>query len=624
MDAGPAPRLRVRWRRMANLRTRARRTGLLLLALVALFLLLELDQWLPGAWSGGGGFLRPGGSGRREPAAEVPDATPAPAPSDPTAVTPPRTRPPATPAREGPVVEVRGPDGQDVTDWRAGTGDLGPEDVVPLQGGSAPLRDARVREEGLRVRHAGRVVRHRHGLARGPARWVVHLPAGTPPRRRQPAGVHVLVRDPRDGSPVPGARVRWRSQGADHGIATDARGEAVVPPGPDGDPLEVHVQAPGRVPAETWASPRDGRPLRLDLPRLRRVTATFQWGDHRPCTFLRAEVRAADGRLLARAGGEGTAVGPEVSLEVPEDEMDGARLRLAPRGENVSGLRFDLPLAGLGAKVTLPAWRTVTLRVKDVQGRPVDRAQVLVTSDPGEGEGGPPQRPWRGMTNRAGELRFALPAGTDCDVLVIKGRLGPAARRLGSWDGSDVLDLVLAEGVLVPVRVLAPDGTPVAGAAVAGRGVVEGVRVEHGGLLRTDADGRVSVGPFAPGPVELWAHLPAGAWVGALAQARPAMGTVRLRPEPGRALRLVVEDPFGAPLQGVRVDVTVTAGGPPLAAAPAEGTTARTDAQGGAVLAWLPDRVYELILQKAGYRTQRVPGLRPDGALHLLTLLRAP
>ena len=609
---------------MARVRSRIQRTLLLVVALLLLLLLLELDRWLPGTWTGGsgGGFRAAGQAGLADLRRPAPDATPpAEERADPATVIPPDAPPPDWPPRDGVLIEVRGPDGDAATGWRLGTGDGGPEDGTPDAAGRTLQHDRGLVEAGFRVRREGRVLRHRFGTRAPASRWIVHLPDGAPPEQRQPATTRLAVRDAQSGRPIPQVLALWQTGPAPQHARTDEDGIVEIPPTPGGTPVQVTLRAPDHIGETVWIAPRDPQAPVASLAPRHTLRTTLRWADGTPARFSRIEVRAGDGTLLAsRRPAEAGVLGPQIELDIPATARADARLYLRPLRAGDEGLRIDLPVADLAAEQVLPETRTVLVHVRGVDGQPLDRAQVLVEPQAGEA-GGPESAPWRVMTNTAGEARVTTQAGQGMALLVTRGRLGPAGRRLGGFDGSDGIDLVLAEGVQVPVQVVDAAGKPIAGATLAARGAVEGVRVEQGTAVLTDAEGRGSVGPLAEGEVELYATAPGRAWASAVAEARHAMGTVRMQLEPAGRLRVVVADSFGVPLEGARVDLTVASGGATLAAPP--GTHGQqTDAEGQASLDGLPDRRYDLTVTAPGFGPRVLRGLVPGEAVHFVTLLK--
>ena len=635
---------------MARARTRVKRSFYLLVALCILFLLLQLGEWLPGTWKGGGqgGFRAGGEMGLLDPRRGETAVDPTNAPQDPGTVEAPSAPPRDWPPKDGLLVQVVGPDGAPRTDWRLGIGGGEAENHAP-DDGSVKLRDERVFTEGFRVRAGGALLRHRLGLDVPATRYVVHVPAGEVPRRRRPGPVEVEIVDPATGEPVPGARVSWHELPDGAGVAerrittADAQGKARIPDVADGQPFPVtvdgpeHSQGDGRLRAESvWLRPRERGTTRIELPE--RVVKRFRvrWADRREAVVTRAGVYAADGRLLWLVSFGNRAPSPDVELELPAHELEGAHLLLRVSHQGAERYETSVPLHEVGAggtsEVVLPEPRHLRVLARDVQGEPVADATVEVTLERGEAEEGAPLPATRARTNRGGEAVVALPPGYGCRVVVQRGSLGPATRRFSPADGSDTLEVVLTEGIMIPVR-----ARPAGGAGLLrlleGRADVRGVRVDQRLLVKREQseDEPALLGPFPPGPVELFVAARAHAWAARVVDARPAMAAVDVPLARAHPLMFVVEDPFGVPIQGATIELTRTDGDEPLVLPPSA-FGLRTDKRGRAGLPTqsgisgneIPAGTYEARVAAPGYAPQTIRGLRPGGALHFVTLLREP
>jgi hypothetical protein len=101
------------------------------------------------------------------------------------------------------------------------------------------------------------------------------------------------------------------------------------------------------------------------------------------------------------------------------------------------------------------------------------------------------------------------------------------------------------------------------------------------------------------------------------------MATVTLALEAGHGLRLVVEDPYGVPLSGVRVHSVARAeqdAGVPAAEGP-DGRPWETNENGVLEVEDLPDRPIDLHLAKPGYADETVARVRPGAATWFATLV---
>lgn len=614
---------------MARVRTRVQRSFYLLIALCILMLLLQLNTLLPGVWKGGGegGFRAGGDFGLLDPTRGTPDGAPTPDAADAGAIEPPTEPPDDWPPRDGLVVQVIGPDGDLREGWRLGVGGSGGQRAA--DDGSLTVRDKRIHGEGFRVRDGRTTLRHRHGLDVPATRYVVHVPRGEVPSPRRADPVEVQVVDPASGEPVPGARIGWTAGGQARDATTDAEGKARVQ-GEGVDPFPVRVTKEGRIEqADVIVRPQRRGATRIPLAVATPRAITFRWTDRRPAAVTRVLVYSDDRRLLADARGARGTASSEIRFTLPEHELDGAHMAVLASGTDVDGYRVSMPLRGVGAEVLLPNPRTLRIVARDVQGRPVADASVVVATEWGEDDETAPLAPFRTRTNRQGEARVSVAPGQGVHVTVQKDRLGPATRRLSAVDGSDTLELVLDDGVMIPVRVRPAGGEGLLRSLEA-RASVNGVRVRQGRLVLRDhpVDEVAYIGPFPPGPVELYVGAHGHAWSARILDAKPAMATVDVPLEKAYPLMVVVEDAFGVAIEGATIELTVVDGGEPLVVSPtAYGLV--TDARGRAGLpnesgisgSELPDRVYEARISAPGYGPQVIRRLRPGGALHFVTLL---
>lgn len=609
--------------------TRVKRSFILLLALFILFLLLQLNQWLPGVWKGGGegGFRAGGEMGVLDPSRGTAEEARTEDPGDPAAVEAPTEPPKDWPPRRGLLVQVLGADGEPREDWRLGVGSRGGESHAP-DDAQLTLRDRRVFSEGFRVRVGGSLLRHRHGLDVPATAYVVHLPPGEAPRARRPADVDVEVVDPATGEPIPDATLTWMGTTGARTTKTDAAGKARVS-GEDGEPFPVRLAKQGHVARDgVWVRPRAAGSARVELARETAMRVSFRWADRRPAVVTRLRVHAADGRLLADVRGTGGSPATELAFVVPADEVEDAQMTIRLAGTHIDGYTARMPLKDVGDEVLVPDPRTVRVVARDVHGEPVADAEVVVVSDCGEaGEVAPLPR-LRTRTNRQGEARISLAPDQGCHIIVQRGPLGPAARRLAAVDGSDVLELVLTDGVMIPVATQTV-GDAAVPRLLRARADVNGVRVEQSRLVGPEEGADSTVGPFPAGAVELYAGARGHAWAARVVEAQAAMGTVGVALERSHPLRLVVEDAFGVPIEGAVVELSATRGEPLVL--PPDARDLRTDARGiagppvggGIADVELPDRIYEARISAPGYAPQTVRGLRPGGALHFVTLLPA-
>jgi hypothetical protein len=489
----------------------------------------------------------------------------------------------------------------------------------PLLGGAgAPTvrtRDPELWSEGLRVRFAGGEVRHAAVSATAPTEHVhVHLPAAKVPPLKQAADVLVRVVDAAEGTPVAGATVTALGMPA---LTTDAAGRVVL----RGlrEPRALRVEAPGREPAAALAHPQGGG-VEVLLDRLVRLDVKLVDPESRAeADVNHVELLDREGRLLERLiTAHGAGGGPlRVRAEKPASALEGASLRVVAPG------RPDTlaPLAAPTGEVALaPPGRALELSVRGTDGTPIGtptvRARFAAGAAPSELEAAGVESVRTG--DGPGRVDVVVPRDGAALLVVSAPQHAPRAVRVGPGDSAGARDVVLERGLTVPVLVEDAHGRPLAGARVVARCLVEGVAVltEHA----TGPDGRVRAGPVPPGPVEILAHARGKAWAASDAEAAGAMGTVRVRLEAGAALRLVVHDPLGAPLAGVRVTALAEEGAAPDAQPP-EGRRWTTDASGALLLDDLAVRAYRLRLSLAGHADEELHGVLPGAVTHLATLV---
>lgn len=607
---------------MARARTRAKRTVYLVLALALLFMLLELNRWLPGTWpgGGGGGFRAAGELGaddaNRTDGAEAP---PADAPEDAGVVEPPEAPPPDWPPRKGVVVAVRGPDGSLAGEWRLGVGDGGPEGRRPDANGTLRIRDKQVFAEGFRIRSTAGVLRHRGGANEPAARWSIWLPGGTLPLQQSSPTVTLRVTDAETGEPVVGARAQWEAEGEQRTATTNAAGEAQVR-WRGGTPFRVRFEADQHTPLEHIVVPRDpsGGDVRMD-PVAEHVVTYAQ----SPFSVLSARLLDARHREIAKAevNLRGGGRGQQATFEVPPRKRDGAWLETTV-GSATGTYVFRRPLAAVETPLVVPRAKQVTVHVRNEAGETVKTARAIIEVDTHDGPGAEDEpRSSDAPAIQAGDdgrLRFVIPAGGRTRLLVQAPGAAPIVRTLTALDGTDTLEFVAQAGIRVPVQVFGADGKPLAKARVVARTSMEGMRIQRSAL--TDANGRALVGPFAEGSIELFAGATGHAAAGQVADAAPAMGTIPLHLVRGFPLRVVVADPYGRALAGVDVELTSRGGAAPVVRMPSMDEQV-TGADGTLTVHGLPDHLYDVALTLPGYGTQTLRKIRPGAVTYYATLL---
>ena len=608
---------------MARLRTRFKRSLLLAIALAILALLLEMNTFLPGSWPGGdgGGIQQSSELGERA-APEAPEAEaekPA-EPLDPEAVEAPQEKPEAWPPKTGIRIQVRGPDGELAAGWRLGAGDGGREDGKPDAAGVLQSRDDRILTEGFRIRSKQGLLRHRRIPSKA-AVWTVQLPGAPLPAQRQAGRIQLEIVDRATGAALPEAEVSWIAHSKDQRVRSDAEGRAELSGDRSISLLRATVTAKDRRPRSIWLSPRDPRPQRVELDETFHLETELVFPSEVEGLGVYARLLDAKGQTLP-AGRVKRISNSRFDLTLPQSLRATAWIEFMIRDQVHGASAFRRPVSELGPRTEAPAFEVVRVTVRDVNGKPTLDAHVSQACQTctQRGEESEPQRfLGESLTKGDGAYETIVPAGRPFTLLVESPGHAPMARRFVAGDGNVPLDFVAEAGLKVPVRVLDASGAPLEGASVLARASLLGMRILR--AATTDADGRAALGPFAAGPVEVFARSPDFAWAAVVADAAAGMGTLTLPLERGYPLTLVVEDAFGLPLEGVDVELTPGGGGRPLVSPPSA-QQRTTSPDGTLVLPDLPNRLYDLSLSLPGYHLEKVRKVRPGAVTYYATLVR--
>jgi len=593
------------------------------IALAILALLLEMNRFLPGTWSGGdrGGARQVSSSGAdtRTGVAEqdIPDT-----PEDAAVVKPPDARSPEWPPKLGLLIELRGVAGHLETDWRLGVGDGGTESDRPDEEGLVRSRDRRLHQQGFRIRTGGRLIRHRHGVDDPATRWVVAVPRAALPQQRAPAPLRLTVVDHETGKPIPGAEVMQQGTAEPSTARTDAAGRLNVRGRERAGLLTLKVSAPSHETRTVVLSTRDAEPaiVRMDRWVDLRLGITATGGS--PVVVSAGYVLHADGSILARFKGDTPA------LRLREKDLQGAwiELHVIVDPERRTVFPFRTRLVRTSTKVTVPENRILEVNVRDPEGNPVINARIKTRFSPRSSS---EEGVYRGesplaqadstRTDGAGRAYVAVPTALPYTVMVEAPQAAPLVRRFQAGDGNTPLEVIAEQGLQVPVRVRGSDGRVLRGATIVARASVAGLRIAAHAM--TDTEGRADLGPLGEGPIEIFAWAPGHGWAAVVETAAEVMGTVELRLPPGARLTLVVEDPFGVALVGVHAEVTPADGGRPLVSPPRD-VTWRSDRTGHLYIPDLPDRLYDVTLTLPGYGLEKLTNVRPGGSTYFATLVR--
>ena len=303
---------------------------------------------------------------------------------------------------------------------------------------------------------------------------------------------------PREGPP----RVLERADGGFDALETSLPPDLVA----EGS-LEVEV--PGRPPARV---PLAGLPPVLTVSTGRATSAVVRDGEGRPVAG--AHVAAT---WPAGAGAE-PAEGTPVATDARTDATGAATLALPPdravRGvveaPGFAPAAVAWPVGDATAAptaVTLAPGARLVVRVGDEQGRPVERARVVVRARVGDAS---VHRV--GWTDREGVATLAdLPTGRVDVYAGAPGRVWAVADATLAA-GDHETRLVLAPGVRLRVVVSDRDGVPIAGVAVrsaprgGGTGAAPAPTDPDAPPWTTDANGVLAVDGLPSAPLDLYLH----------------------------------------------------------------------------------------------------------------------
>lgn len=583
--------------------------GLLLLAL----LLLELERFLPGSWPGGGGDRgsRPFPTGSKpDPARLVPSTTPPP--------------PPKPPAGE-PVIRVvlRRADGAAIEGASLRAGAPGREVSVPIEDGEARVPVSVVASaEFVVVGRDGAKVSHGHAPSGGDGTFVVVWPRTAPPPERDGAKLggaarRVRVEDP-DGRAVPGASVTATGRGAERRVETASDGTATF--GAEEGVRRVCATAPGF--GETCLYAR----LSADAPLVVRLSPARPRGTSFRDPATGAALGARSLRLVDDRGGvrrleRGDATLDRFDATMPDDVAARTTLEIDVAGRPP----VRVPVSALAERTDVPAGVARAVEVRDEAGAPVEGAVVTArfASGPSPEPGGGAPIETTTTTDARGRAVVPLPAGADADVTVEARDLVVAGVHLSAAvaDPAAPTEVRTTRGAELRVRVRDERGEAVAGAEVVALAPADRSTARR--RVTTDARGEATIAGLRPGPVELMAHRAGYAWASVPATAAPGAEPALVTLKAGKRLALVVEDPSGVPLEGVRVRSVPRADAAAGVPDPSDPDAApwETDAHGVLVVDDLPDREFDLYLAKAGHAEEVVARVRPGAGTWFATMV---
>lgn len=616
---------------MARKRLRLRRTLLILVLLALLLLLFELNRFLPGTWPGGGNW---GGFKDRPVSAPQPLSQP----TDEVAGI--RSRiPDLLRGREGRMVLVRNAKGEAAKDWRIGYGTRGAQNVTPLQAGAAPL-DAGQLAKGVRLRQGNGQLKHSAPAKDDGRAMVMVLPEQTLPQPLKPQPITLELKpDPITLEMEQRGQAGSRGDVRIRGMALPIQQGRVALPGPAATeplPAEFLDLAAHAGPPDAWRTPprpptegprvSDLAPMPIALPYEPLAELAAPAGERITRLHLpggRVLGAPKDGApvlvpLFRRAGWH---------AEVRTSLSNGAeRARLVPLAELEATGASPQGRKRLALPTAWPAARTVAVAsAADAGvGRPGDEVVVRYRLKPAA-DGEPVEIVHR-MPFEGRSLDLEVPVGVPVDVVLVRRDSPPEHRRVAAGTGRAMLKLGASPGVEVPVRVLDDRGQPIAMARVHATFALADMTWTWPHPERAvpcDNRGEARLGPLPKGAAQVFASA-AGYAHGrsALVQVESGMPAIEIRLTPGGTLHLVVEDPFGNPIPGVRLEsIEADDGGAPLVVPQVGAEAIQVDER-----RWrwhgLPLRPLRLQLSAPGYQPSVIRRIEPGAVTWYLTLVR--
>ena len=593
-----------------------RRLLAVLVALLLIWLLWNLNAFLPGVWPGGGGG---GAISAPQPRTATTDAA-----------APTRTSTDARDAgavaagnaptwqRDGVAVEVRLPGGDATDQWNMGIGDGGPEQK-PRADGRLQATDRAIFREGFRVRAETGLVRHHFGTRHPASTWAVYLPSRKLTRERRHASpVQVEVVAAKTAAPIAGIDVTAVDPASLRPavrVRTDAQGKVSI----KGARSVVRVSVDGndavgnRWIGDAWADPRGPAPVRLTARPATPIQVS--WEPDPAVRVLRARWKTGSGHVLSAARPSHETA---TSLRLPRPPRTPADgwVELTLTSKKAPGATFARALPSDDAGVRFPALPVaqIAVAVFGPQG-PLPRATLSGTYPPEHGAAEAAPLPSTTTTNANGEATLLLPAKTNARVLVEAAGMAPAAIRLDG-PGQGPTSVTLTPGGQHAVRVMDHKDRPVARATVLLRMSVDTLRVQR--TARTDPDGVAVLNALPEGDAEILAHATGTAWSATAVPVGSEETKLVLRR--GANLALVVATPEGFPVAGAHAEVVSQTSKAPVLVDPRM-RTLESNERGELLVPDLPVERYRVRLSAPGYRSATIHGATPGDTTHFVTLV---
>ncbi len=610
-------------------RMRVRRTLFFLMALVLLFFLLQLNQWLPGVWSGGGGsgFLKTKQEQTNTPHTDAPERN-TPPERDPTEADTPKDPPSTMPPPEGVEVEVLTAKGDMGTDWQVSPGSHSTPSHTPDTKGRARLKSL---IGGLGIRKKGQFLRHGQVGQIPVHRLSFRLPPTPAGMTRRPQARTVRVVDAASGDTIAGVPIA-----IDAALTANRTFKLAGKTGEDGtlvvparnDLVRIRVGPPTEAAADAarvitrMMTLRVPETLVVRLPRSDVAPVIFDTSaDTGTLTWeIATQERKGPWRVVVRGSGDKV---DRVLGDLPSGNVN-TMLRARMTRKDGSSYTFEQSIETLPAKVVVPKPRDAHVVVSDADGKPIAGATVTVNIHSQAAEAG--LRPLRNTakSNAKGEAVVPISGNGRNSVFVQSGDHSPMRVNVDSFE--DAQRITLKRDKPFAVHVASRMGQPVARAHVTVHISHRGERITVRSLTNDRGQASWTSLPTGPAEVEIRAPGYAMALEAADRSSKTPMSVTLLR---GYPLHVAVNDPYGVPLAGVNIDVSRSEGGRPVLLKPAstgdslfgDEPRSSTDTMGWFVSRDLADRPMTIRLSKEGYRSQTIEGVRPGAVAHFVTLV---
>ena len=601
----------------------------LLMALVLLFFLLQLNQWLPGVWSGGGGsgFLETKQPQTDFAHTDAPERN-TPLERDPTEAETPKDAPGMMPPPGGVEVEVRTAAGDMGSDWQVTTGSRGGSLHTPDIRGRARLSSL---AGGLGVRNKGHFLRHGQVGQIPVQRLSFRLPPTKLGLTRGPRARTIRVVDADTGDAIGGVPIA-----IDAALEAKEQFQPVGKTGNDGtllvpaqsDLVRIRVGPPTNEPSDAarvvtqMMTLRVHEPWIVRLPRAGAGPLTIEKGDEVGTVTWELALKEAQGPWRVVARGTENEVDAYMG-NVPRGDVT-ALLRARVKREGDTSYMLEKAVSRLPATVAIAKPRSARVTVVDSEASPVANATVRVSVHTRAEEEGVKPLTSTARSDARGEAVLPVLGSGRVTILVLARGASPSFVPEANLDEPQTV--AISKGEPFSVQVKGKGGGAIPRAHVSLHLSNRGERITVRSL--TSEDGQARWPSLPSGPVEVEVDAP-GYATSLHASDRALSTPLEVAMTRGYPLYIAVNDPYGVPLAGVHVDVSAAKGGRPILLKRA--TTAdslfgdeprtSTDSMGWFVARDVVDQPMTLRLSKEGFAAQTIEGVRPGAVAHFVTLV---